>query len=145
MKSSVRFSKLLQVIFLAYAAYLLQACQEFIHDSFDTFQGVIVDESGNPVPNIRLSIYSYSGNYFGSSVLGNSSGNRATTNDKGEFKLVVPSRNREDNYYLIPPADRAFEVEQFGSLMKVRELTIPTMLMDRDRVIDLGKISLVNP
>ena len=143
MKWSMTVFRLVQVFLIACTAYFLQGCQEFIHDSFDTFQGVVVDESGNPQANIRLNLYSNGGNNFGNPSQGSLSGNRAQTNAQGEFKLVLPSRYREDNYYLVPPSNLAFKVGQIGSETKVKELLIQTILMDQNRVIDLGKITVV--
>jgi hypothetical protein len=137
------FFRLLQVCLIACTSYFLQGCQVFIHDSFDTFQGVVVDESGNPIANIKLTLYSNSGNYFGNSSQGSLLGNRALTNAQGEFKLVLPSRYREDNYYLVPPSNLAFKVGEIGAETKVKELLIQTILNDQNRVIDLGKITVV--
>jgi hypothetical protein len=145
MKSSLRVTKLLQVIFLACAAYLLQACQEFIHDSFDTFQGVIVDESGNPVSDLRLTLYPSSSAFYSTPRQGSGASNRVITNSSGEFKVVFPSRNLNALYYLVPPTDLAFEVDQFGTLTKVRELLIEPTPTNRNRVTDLGRITVVAP
>jgi hypothetical protein len=145
MKFMMKKSRLLLVLLFACAACFLQACQEFIHDSFDTFQGVIVDESGNPMSGVKLNLYPIAANNFGSSRPGSLTTNRMVTNAAGEFKVVFPSRNRNDVFYLVPPSELAFEVDQFGTLTKVRELIIESILRDKNRVIDLGKITVVTP
>ncbi|WP_111669796.1 hypothetical protein [Algoriphagus litoralis] len=143
MRLNIKPSRILAVLVLIIAAYTLKACQVFIHDSFDTFQGVIVDETGNPVPNLRLRLYPSSGTYFSGPRQG--SGNVVVTNATGEFKSVFPSRNMDAIYYLIPPSDLVFEVDQFGALTKVTELSIEPLPKDRNRVIDLGRITVVRP
>jgi hypothetical protein len=120
---------LLIFIFLLFFA---QGCQEFIHDSFDTFQGVIVDKEGDPVPNLRLNFYSNSSLIYS-----------MTTDNLGAFKVVLPSKNLGAFYRVTPPSPFLFEVNQNEFIFTDRDLRLDPSLRDANGVIDLGKVILV--
>ena len=51
MKKNLNPSLLLAILLLS-----LGACQEFIHNSFDTFTGQVVDKEGKAVPGLELTL-----------------------------------------------------------------------------------------
>lgn len=130
MNKKVRqFKKLLIFNFLL---VFFLGCQEFIHDSFDTFQGVIVNKAGDPIPNLRLRFYFESSQVY--SFL---------TGSQGEFRVVLPSKNFDSFYNLEVPQPFLFELNQFDMVFLDRSLTLDPSARDVNGVIDLGNITLV--
>lgn len=124
-----RIKNLLIFIFFLFAA---QGCQEFIHDSFDTFKGNIVNKAGDPVPNLRLNFYS------GSSLVYS-----FTTGNQGEFKIVLPSKNLDNIYRITVREPFLFEINQFDQVYMDNSLGLDSSLRDPKGVIDLGNVILV--
>lgn len=128
-KKVLQLKKLLIFIFLL---FLSQGCQEFIHDSFDTFQGVIVNKSGDPIPNLRLRFY------FESSLIYS-----FITGNQGEFKVVLPSKNFDNFYNLEVPEPFLFELNQFDMIYRDKSFSLNPSARDANGVIDLGEVILV--
>lgn len=130
-KKVLSFNKLLILILILFVA---QGCQEFIHDSFDTFQGKIVNKTGNPISNLRLNFYS------GSSLVYS-----FTTGNQGEFRFVLPSRNLNVSYRMTVLEPFLFEINQFDQVYMDNSLRLDSSLRDPKGVIDLGNVILVQP
>lgn len=126
-----RIKNLLIFIFFLFVA---QGCQEYIHDSFDTFQGVIVNEDGDPVSKLRLNFYSSSSLIYS-----------VTTTNDGRFKVVLPSKNLDNFYSLTAPSPFLFEINQNEFTYTDRELRLDPSSRDENGVIDLGIVILVQP
>ncbi|MBA4301502.1 hypothetical protein SAMN03080617_03388 [Algoriphagus alkaliphilus] len=121
------------LIFISFL-FVAQGCQEYIHDSFDTFQGRIVNESGDTITNLRLNFYS------GSSLVYS-----VTTGNQGEFKVVLPSKNLNYSYRLTAPSPFLFEINQNDFTYTDRDLRLDPSSRDANGVIDLGTVILVQP
>lgn len=128
-KKILQFKKLLIFIFLLVFS---QGCQEFIHDSFDTYQGVILNKAGDPIPNLRLKFF------FESSLIYS-----FTTNTQGAFKVVLPTRNPENFYTLRVPEPFLFELNQFDMVFTDKSFRLDPSERDANGVIDLGNVILV--
>ena len=123
--------KLMIFIFLSIVA---QGCQEFIHNSFDTFQGVIINKAGDPIPNLRLKLFSESSLVYS-----------LDTDTQGVFKFVLPSKNFDDFFRLEAPESFLFEINQLDLVYTDRTLRLDPSLRDANGVIDLGKVILIQP
>lgn len=111
---------------------MAQGCQEFIHDSFDTFQGKMVTKTGDPIANLRLNLYS------GSSLVYS-----FTTGNQGEFRVVLPSKNLNTSYNITVQEPFFFEINQFDQDYIDDSLWLDPSLRDPKGVIDLGTVILV--
>ncbi len=129
-------------IFLLFAA---QGCQEFIHDSFDTFQGVIVDQSGDPIPNLRLRLFSESSSLNIFNIPNSSLIYTLSTDNQGAFKVVVPSRNIDNFYLLEVPETFRYDISQSDLVISEEYLQVDSSLKDANGVIDLGEVTLIQP
>lgn len=134
-KHLLSYFKIFQLKILWVFIFLLtitQGCQEYIHDSFDTFRGVIVAKNGDPIPNLRLRFYSESALV-----------STFTTGNQGEFKIVLPSKNLDNFYRMTFPESFLVEINQFDQVFVNNSLRLDSSLRDQDGVIDLGKVILV--
>lgn len=122
---------------------MAQACQEYIHDSFDTFQGVVVDQSGDPIPNLRMRLSSISSISNILNIPNSSLIYTLNTDNQGAFKVVVPSKNINNSYLLKAPESFRFEVNQFDLIINEEYLQFDSSVKDAKGVIDLGIITLI--
>lgn len=137
-------SHLLHFLILTFIAFALKGCQEFIHDSFDTFQGEIVDREGVPISNLELSLYSDNSFFFNFPFQGSAPIYTLKTNSQGEFKMVLPSKFMDDSYFLAASSSSyIFELEQFDTLVTQPYLILQGSLRDTNGVIDLGSLTVV--
>lgn len=139
-KNTLQLKKPLIFVFLLFMA---QGCQEFIHDSFDTFQGVVVDQSGDPIPNLRMRLFSESSTLNILNIPNSSLIYTLTTDNQGAFKVVVPSRNINNFYLLNAPESFRFEVNQSDRIITEEFLQFDSSLRDAKGVIELGNVILV--
>jgi hypothetical protein len=126
-----RIKNLLIFIFFL---FLAQGCQEFIHDSFDTFQGKTLTKTGDPIANLRLNLYS------GSSLVYS-----FTTGSQGEFRVVLPSKNINTSYRMTVKEPFFFEINRFDQIFMDNSLMLDPSLRTANGVIDLGTVILVQP
>lgn len=137
--------QLFHFLMLTFIAFALKGCQEFIHDSFDTFQGEIVDREGVPISNLELSLYSDNSFFFNFPFKGSPPIYTLNTNSRGEFKMVLPSKFIDDTYFLAPSSSSyIFELEQFDTIVTEPYLILQGSLRDTNGVIDLGSLTVVN-
>lgn len=141
-KKTLILKKPLIFIFLLFMA---QGCQEFIHDSFDTFRGVVVDQSGDPIPNLRMRLFSESSTLNILNIPNSSLIYTLNTDSQGRFKVVVPSRNINNFYLLKAPESFRFEVNQSDMVITDEFLQFDSSLRDAEGVIDLGNLILIEP
>lgn len=128
-------SKISQIkIILIFILFVVQGCQEYIHDSFDTFQGKMVTKTGDPIANLRLNLYS------GSSLVYS-----FTTGNQGEFRVVLPSKNFDTSYKMTVREPFFFEINQFDQIFTDNSLMLDPYLRTAKGVIDLGNVILVQP
>jgi hypothetical protein len=124
----------------------LGACQEFIHNSFDTFTGRIVDKEGKTVPGLELTFSKGIDFLDGQVPVAKSIVYRIKTDEKGEFSFVLPSRmdsSFENEYFLLLTAPARFQTEFNGVLLTENFLLATDAPRDADGVRDLGILKIV--
>ncbi len=72
--------------------FSLGACQEFIHNSFDTFTGQVVDKEGKGVPGLELTLSQNIDFLDGQVPVAKSIVYRIKTDERGGFSFVLPAR-----------------------------------------------------
>ena len=130
---------------VAFLLLSLSACQEFIHNSFDTFTGKIVDAEGKPVANLEFSVtqeldFAMAGPVPKSVIY------KVQTDEKGAFSFVLPSRSDDafNNYYFLwLSAPLLFQTEGFGEPVRERFLSVPGVARATGGVRDLGTLKIV--
>lgn len=139
-KEKMRKIDHLVVLFLA---FLFNGCQEFIHDSFDTFSGRLVNESGQPISGVEL-VFTQELNFTDfQNPVSISSIYTMRTDLSGRFRFVVPSKNFNNFYYLQIKPPYRFEVD-FGGQKDYRNYT-EVFSSERDAfgVVSLGDLTAV--
>ncbi len=124
----------------------LGACQEFIHNSFDTFTGRIVDKEGNPVVGLELIVTQDLDFGVAQAPVAKSIIYKVKTTNRGEFRLVVPSRTDisfNTGYFLLLTAPVQFEMEDDGMSVLYRYYSFSTAGRDAEGMIDLGTLKIV--
>ena len=124
----------------------LGACQEFIHNSFDTFTGRVVDKEGKAVPGLELTLSQNIDFLNGQVPVAKSIVYRIKTDEKGEFSFVLPSRmdsSFEKEYYLLLTAPARFQTEFNGVLLTENFLLATDAPRDADGIRDLGVLKIV--
>ena len=124
----------------------LGACQEFIHNSFDTFTGRIVDKEGKAVPGLELTLSQNIDFLNGQVPVAKSIVYRIKTDERGEFSFILPSRTDssfENEYYLMLTAPARFQTEFNGVLLTENFLLATDAPRDADGVRDLGVLKIV--
>ncbi len=124
----------------------LGACQEFIHNSFDTFTGKIVDVDGKPVAGLELILTQDLDFGVAQPPVAKSIIYRVKTTNRGEFRLVVPARTDisfNTEYFLLLSAPAQFELEESGMSVLYRYYSFSTADRAADGVIDLGTLKIV--
>ena len=124
----------------------LGACQEFIHNSFDTFTGRIVDKEGKAVPGLELTLSQNIDFLNGQVPVAKSIVYRIKTDERGEFSFILPSRTDnsfEKEYYLLLTAPARFQTEFNGVLLTENFLLATDAPRDADGVRDLGVLKIV--
>jgi hypothetical protein len=125
----------------------LGACQEFIHNSFDTFTGKIVDVAGKPVADLELILTQDLDFGVAQPPVAKSIIYTIKTTNRGEFRLVVPSRTDisfNTEYFLLLSAPAQFELEDTGMSVLYRYYSFSTADRAADGVIDLGTLKIVS-
>jgi len=133
---------LLLILMLA----LSSSCQEFIHNSFDTFTGKIVDVEGNPVADLELIITQDLDFGVAQPPVAKSIIYTTKTTNRGEFRVVVPSRTDisfNTEYFLLLTSPAQFELQEFGMSVLYRYYSFTTAERAADGVIDLGTLKIV--
>jgi hypothetical protein len=131
---------------LAVLLFTLSACQEFIHNSFDTFTGKIVDVEGNPVADLELILTQDLDFGVAQPPVAKSIIYKLKTSNRGEFRMVVPSRTDSSfntEYFLLLSAPAQFELEESGMSVLYRYFSFSTAERAADGVIDLGTLKIV--
>lgn len=131
---------------LAILLFPLGACQEFIHNSFDTFTGRVVDKEGKAVPGLELTLSQNIDFLNGQVPVAKSIVYRIKTDEKGEFSFVLPSRmdsSFEKEYYLLLTAPARFKTEFNGVLLTENFLLATDAPRDADGIRDLGVLKIV--
>jgi hypothetical protein len=142
--SSIRFLGLPILLFCILLT--LSACQEFIHNSFDTFTGKIVDVEGNPVADLELILTQDLDFGVAQPPIAKSIIYKIKTSNRGEFRMVVPSRmdsSFNTEYFLLLSAPAQFELEESGMSVLYRYFSFSTAERAADGVIDLGTLKIV--
>ena len=124
----------------------LGACQEFIHNSFDTFTGRIVDKEGKEVPGLELTLSQNIDFLNGQVPVAKSIVYRIKTDERGEFSFILPSRTDssfENEYYLMLTAPARFQTEFNGIQLTENFLLATDAPRDADGVRDLGILKIV--
>ena len=124
----------------------LGACQEFIHNSFDTFTGRIVDKEGKAVPGLELTLSQNIDFLDGQVPVAKSIIYRIKTDERGEFSFILPSRTDssfENEYYLMLTAPARFQTEFNGIQLTENFLLATDAPRDADGVRDLGILKIV--
>ena len=124
----------------------LGACQEFIHNSFDTFTGRVLDKEGNAVPGLELTVSQDIDFLSGQIPVAKSIVYRIKTNERGRFSFVLPARTDssfENEYYLFLTAPARFQTEFNGVLVTENFLLATDAPRDADGVRDLGVLKIV--
>lgn len=125
---------------------LSSSCQEFIHNSFDTFTGRVVDVEGNPVAGLELIVTQDLDFGVAQPPVAKSIIYKIKTTNRGEFRLVVPSRTDisfNTEYFLLLTAPVQFELEESGMSVLYRYYSFTTAGRAADGVIDLGTLKIV--
>ena len=131
---------------LAILLFPLGACQEFIHNSFDTITGQVVDKEGKAVPGLELTLSQNIDFLNGQVPVAKSIVYRIKTDEKGEFSFVLPSRmdsSFEKEYYLLLTAPARFQTEFNGVLLTENFLLATDAPRDADGIRDLGVLKIV--
>jgi hypothetical protein len=131
---------------LAILLFPLGACQEFIHNSFDTFTGRIVDKEGKAVPGLELTLSQGIDFLDGQVPVAKSIVYRIKTDERGEFSFVLPARTDssfEKEYYLFLTAPARFQTEFNGVLVTENFLLAMDAPRDADGVRDLGVLKII--
>jgi hypothetical protein len=124
----------------------LGACQEFIHNSFDTFTGKIVDVAGKPVADLELILTQDLDFGVAQPPVAKSIIYTIKTTNRGEFRLVVPSRTDSSfntEYFLLLSAPAQFELEESGMSVLYRYYSFSTADRAADGTINLGTLKIV--
>ena len=130
---------------LAILLFSLGACQEFIHNSFDTFTGRLVDVEGNPVAGLEL-IVTQELDFGPQEPVAKTVIYKVKTDGRGEFRFVLPSRNEYsiNSYcFLLLAAPAKFQMEVFGELVTINYISVTDAEKGTDGVRDLGTIKIV--
>jgi hypothetical protein len=125
---------------------LSSSCQEFIHNSFDTFTGKIVDAEGKPVADLELILTQDLDFAVSQPPVSKSIIYTIKTTNRGEFRLVVPARTDisfNTEYFLLLSAPVQFELEESGMSVLYRYYSFSTADRATDGVIDLGTLKIV--
>ena len=131
----------LAILFLS-----LGACQEFIHNSFDTFTGKIVDAEGKPVADLELILTQDLDFAVSQPPVAKSIIYKVKTTNRGEFRVVMPARTDisfNTEYFLLLTAPVQFELEDSGMSVLYRYYSFSAVGRDSDGVIDLGTLKIV--
>ncbi len=122
---------------------LLFGCQEFVHDSFDTFTGRVIDASGQPISGVELVLTQDIDFTDFHKPVSNFSIYTMKTDLSGRFKFVVPSRYFNDFYYLQVKPPYWFEVD-FGAEKYFINFTVASVSeQDAFGVVALGDLKVV--
>ena len=124
----------------------LGACQEFIHNSFDTFTGKIVDVEGKPVADLELILTQDLDFGVAQPPVAKSIIYSIKTTNRGEFRLVVPARTDisfNTEYFLLLSAPAQFELEESGMSVLYRHYSFSTADRAADGTINLGTLKIV--
>jgi hypothetical protein len=124
----------------------LGACQEFIHNSFDTFTGKIVDVEGKPVADLELILTQDLDFGVAQPPVAKSIIYSIKTTNRGEFRMVVPARTNisfNTEYFLLLSSPVQFELEESGMSVLYRYYSFSTADRAADRTINLGTLKIV--
>lgn len=133
---------ILLILILAFSS----SCQEFIHNSFDTFTGQVVDKEGKGVPGLELTLSQNIDFLDGQVPVAKSIIYRIKTDERGEFSFVLPARmdsSFENEYFLLLTAPARFQTEFNGVLVTENFLLAMDAPRDADGVRDLGTLKIV--
>jgi hypothetical protein len=124
----------------------LGACQEFIHNSFDTFTGKIVDVEGKPVADLELLLTQDLDFGVAQPPVAKSIIYSIKTTNRGEFRMVVPARTNisfNTEYFLLLSSPVQFELEESGMSVLYRYYSFSTADRAADGTINLGTLKIV--
>jgi hypothetical protein len=124
----------------------LGACQEFIHNSFDTFTGKIVDVAGKPVADLELILTQDLDFGVAQPPVAKSIIYSIKTTNRGEFRMVVPARTNisfNTEYFLLLSSPVQFELEESGMSVLYRYYSFSTADRAADGTINLGTLKIV--
>ena len=142
--SSIRFLAL--PILRIFLLLSLVSCQEFIHNSFDTFTGKIVDVDGKPVADLELILTQDLDFGVAQPPVAKSIIYSIKTTNRGEFRLVVPARTDisfNTEYFLLLSSPVQFELEESGMSVLYRYYSFSTADRAADGTINLGTLKIV--
>ena len=142
--SSIRFLAL--PILRIFLLLSLVSCQEFIHNSFDTFTGKIVDVDGKPVADLELILTQDLDFGVAQPPVAKSIIYSIKTTNRGEFRMVVPARTNisfNTEYFLLLSSPVQFELEESGMSVLYRYYSFSTADRAADGTINLGTLKIV--
>jgi hypothetical protein len=129
--------------FLYVLLFLCAGCKFYIDDSFDTFVGTLVNESGLPARDVEL-IFTQELTFTGYQTgVSRSPIYKLTTDESGKFKFVVPSKYWDNLYYLEVRSPYQFEFDFFGEKEFRNYIEFNSTEKDKNGVVDLGSINVV--
>lgn len=141
--SSIRF--LGRPILLISLFLSLVSCQEFIHNSFDTFTGRVVDVDGNPVAGLEF-VVTQELDFGPLEPVAKTVVYRVRTDGRGAFRFVLPSRNEysvNNYYFLLLTSPAQFQMEVFGELVTINYISVTDVEKGTAGVRDLGTLKIV--
>jgi hypothetical protein len=129
---------------LCYAILFLGlGCKYYIDDSFDTFVGTLVNESGLPIGDVEL-IFTQELNFTGYQTgFASSYIYKLTTDQTGKFKFVVPSKYWDNLYYLEVRPPFQFEIDFFGEKEFQNYIQFDSSEKDKNGIVNLGNVKVV--
>jgi hypothetical protein len=132
---------LLRIASFLLLLFLLPACQEYIHDSFDTFSGQIVDQDGNHLPNFKLKVLRIPSEFANEVSDSQNLVYRLETDNQGKVRFILPSRN--EGWYLESESDFIFEYELFDTILRNDYLQLLGSNRDENGMVDFGTVKAI--
>lgn len=132
---------LMKLVIFVPLLILFGACQEYTHDSFDTFSGQIVDQNGDPLPNFKLNVFR-NPSEFG--LVDEGVENliyTLETDAQGKVRFVLPSRNQ--GWYLESASNFLLEYEIFENMVMLSYLALLGSDRDENGRIDFGIVKAI--
>lgn len=141
MKKKIFFLAML----LPLVVFLGQACQEFIDDSFETFQVRLVDQQGIPHAGLELLLSQNNPEFPLPNHQQKPIIYTLKTSDDGRLQFVLPAKNLDNDYYLEVSPPYVFEVDYAGESIQRSFFSIGLYEKDIDGVVDLGELLILKP
>lgn len=123
--------------------FLCVGCKFYVDDSFDTFLGTLINESGLPASDVEL-IFTQELEFTDNQTLVSRSFiYKLTTDETGKFKFVVPSKSWDNLYFLEIKPPFQFEIDFFGEKELRNYIQFSSTEKDKNGVLILGNIKVI--